>query len=561
MQKLLTLLLILQASLQAAAQHSAYLDINNVKACFTPAGDLFRDSAGAHFEVPKGSGINALGGSSMWIGGYDPNHVLHLAAQTFKSNGSDFFAGPMLDSIAYSATTDSQWNRVWKINKSMIDSFRLNLYPTFPAAILNWPAQGNPAQGSAQFLAPFFDTNGDGIYDPSSGDYPCIRGDQAIFFIYNDSRNLHTASKASRMGIEIHGMAYAYKESSDSALNNTIFINYQVINRSANTYKNTYVGNWSDQGLGNKNDDFTGCDVRRSMYYAYNGFSCDSSGAAGSGTYGCSPPAQAVALIQGPLADPFDGIDNNHNGIIDEPGETFVMSNYTAYNNTTNPINGVMTTAADYYNYMSGKWRDGSAINYGGNGIGGGTACTYMFPGNSDSTGWGTHKVPQLPWSEGSAGSIPGQRFSVGSFGPFTLSAGGEICLDFVYVWGRQSGNNMASVEKTAKIVDSVKVFYASNNLRDCSCHATQITAVPEHLMKTGLDIYPNPVNKILYLRLEEEIRYGTVEITDLSGRLISQGEIHNKNTNIDLEYLPKGLYILKVKDGSRIFFRKFIKQ
>ena len=35
-------------------------------------------------------------------------------------------------------------------------------------------------------LAPFVDQKGDGIYDPTEGDYPDIEGDQAIWWVMND---------------------------------------------------------------------------------------------------------------------------------------------------------------------------------------------------------------------------------------------------------------------------------------------------------------------------------------------------------------------------------------
>jgi len=38
-------------------------------------------------------------------------------------------------------------------------------------------------------------------------------------------------------------------------------------------------------------------------------------------TYGISPPMLSSVILNGPLAEPTDGIDNNNNGITDEGGE------------------------------------------------------------------------------------------------------------------------------------------------------------------------------------------------------------------------------------------------
>lgn len=65
--------------------------------------------------------------------------------------------------------------------------------------------------GQAAQLADFVDINSDGIYNPSSGDYPCIKGDQAVFMIFNDDRNVHGETGGQKMRFEFHAMLYAYK--------------------------------------------------------------------------------------------------------------------------------------------------------------------------------------------------------------------------------------------------------------------------------------------------------------------------------------------------------------
>jgi hypothetical protein len=45
-------------------------------------------------------------------------------------------------------------------------------------------------------------------------------------------------------------MAYAFNNSIDSALNNTIFINYRIYNRSQNNYDSLYIGSFTDFDIG-----------------------------------------------------------------------------------------------------------------------------------------------------------------------------------------------------------------------------------------------------------------------------------------------------------------------
>ena len=179
----------------ANAQTSADLDINNIKARINSGGDLFWDFNSAKFEAPKGSGINSIFAGNLWIAGVDAGNQVHAACQTYRQNGVDFWPGPMdtinvsCPSAVYSSPT---WNRVWKVNKTTVDSFVLGLFGTnIPLSISSWPGNGDANYNQAKKLAPFYDVNNDGIYNPTQGDYPLIQGDQAIYFIYNDVASGH----------------------------------------------------------------------------------------------------------------------------------------------------------------------------------------------------------------------------------------------------------------------------------------------------------------------------------------------------------------------------------
>jgi hypothetical protein len=61
------------------------------------------------------------------------------------------------------------------------------------------------------------------LYNPADGDYPEIRGDEAVYAIMNDkSRD----TMGFGMGIEIHLMVYQYLDG--TFLDNTTFLNYRV---------------------------------------------------------------------------------------------------------------------------------------------------------------------------------------------------------------------------------------------------------------------------------------------------------------------------------------------
>lgn len=563
---LLLLMLALSAAAAPATAQSAQLDANNVSARINAAGDLFWDFTNARFEVPKGSGKHTLFAGNLWIGGIDAGSQLHLAAQTYRQTGTDFFQGPI--STAYSATYDSQWNKVWKIDKSTIDNFRLwwqnpSAYPGYivPSIIIDWPAHGNPANNEATYLAPFVDNNMDGQYNYQDGDFPCIKGDQAVYFLFNDQRNTHGETGGLPLGIEVHGMAYSFNNPSDTALYHTIFINYKIINRTTDTYSNTYVGMWTDLDIGDYLDDYIGADVMGSAYYGYNGDANDGTG--GSGTYGANPPAQAVVFLKGPLADPNDGIDNDRDGIIDEPGETHVMSKFMAYNNDFS-VTGNPQTTAGFYNYLTGTWLDGTPLTYGGNGYNtGGVNADMMYPGSSDPNGWSTNGSPQSPWDETSAGNSPGDRRGLGASGPFTFEPGEMLCLDYAFVYARPlSGGQTAAIPILQNRIDYIQGLYDST-LSNCGCVVTPLPAgFNEQALSENIDIYPNPATDMIHVDLGNIPGTRNYIITDVVGRQVKTGILNGNSLNvIALSDLSKGAYIIKISGENTLTVRRITRQ
>jgi hypothetical protein len=545
-------------SLPCAAQPWAFttLDINQAKAGVNSNGDLFWNYSAAQFEVPQDSGTHTIGASAIWIGGLDAGGQLHLAAQTYRQTGNDFYPGPIMTS--YSAATDAQWNQLWKINKTTIDTFLLwranpANFPGYviPSEIATWPGNGDVQQGQAALLAPFIDVNGDGVYAPNSGDYPCIKGDQAVFFIFNDARNIHTETGGIPLGIEVHGMVYGYS-APGSWLDTTVFLNYKIYNRGIAMYSDVYLGQYTDFDIGTSFDDYAGCDVARSMMYGYNGDAVDGPGA---GSYGVNAPAQGVVFLRGPEADTADLVDNNRNGTVDEAGESIEMSHFIAFNNdftqTGNPEN-----TTHFYNYLNAMWKDGSPLTYGGNGYGGATPGDFMYPGNSDPMGWGTG-FPQASWEEVSSGNIPGDRRAVGASGPFTLSAGEASCIDYAYVYGRGTNGPSSSIAPMQIAADSARSFYLSNN--PCTCDENPL-AVSEP-QSSAIGIYPNPATDNINIICGDNATGSTVEIMDVNGNVVKTTTVLSGNSVlISTSDLAAGVYFVRVNKDASVLTGRFIK-
>ncbi len=463
----------------------ADLDINNVRCPIFINGDMWWDLVGnAEYEVPFGSGKHSLFSGAIWIGGKDASQNLRVAAQTYRQSGSDFWPGP-LDTTNATIGNDVciAYDKHWKITLSEVKDFvayyasvgNVDDYPV-PEVIKTWPAIGNDSVlNQGRYLAPFFDYNMDGKYTYQEGDYPkfnlssvaeCgefLLGDQTIWWVFNDAGNIHSETESPfNIGVEIQAQAFGFNTNDE--INNMTFYKYKIINRSSLQLNDTYFGSWIDPDLGNYLDDYVGCDVKRGFGYCYNG-DADDDGALG---YGLNPPAVGIDFFEGPLADAGDGKDNNRNNIIDEAGEQIIMSKFVYYNNDFSDI-GNPSSATHYYDYLRGVWKDGTKLVYGGDGhlTAGADTCDFMFPGDTDPTGWGTNGVTGLfPWSEvqtTSTGGInnPNDRRFLQSAGSFTLRPGAVNFITTGAVWARtSSGGPLASVKLVRLADDKAQILF-----------------------------------------------------------------------------------------------------
>jgi hypothetical protein len=475
---------------------TTYLELNNVRAMVHTAGNLWQvpNQNYTQYEIPKNSGIMALFTAALWLGGTDVNNQLKLAALRYRQ-GQDYWTGPLSQVFAETSYENcAKYDRHFVTTQDMIREFNAwyeagvqdaengtntqsELFPDYkvPEIIQNWPAHGDVTQGQAYYLAPFFDYNEDGEYDWQDGDYPwydikrtkeckidreiSLYGDVNFWWVMNDKGNIHTESGGDPIGMEIRAQAFAF--ASNDEVNNMTFYNYELINRGTQTLYNTYFGFFTDGALGNPFDDYVGCDVNRGLGYYYNGDNYDEENSGFRG-YGSSPPAVGVDFFEGPYQD-NDGEDNAFgigvnealngigygDGVIDN--ERFGMRRFLYYSNTTNGANPNQTdpiTASDFYNYLRGRWKDGSPFYYGGSGhISDSEAnpdmpCDFMFPGDTDPLGWGTGGNPQAPWTEVTANNPPNDKRFVQSAGPFILMPGAVNNITVGVCWARSNGGD-----------------------------------------------------------------------------------------------------------------------
>ena len=354
-------------------QGSAELNINNVRARINTSGNMWYDGSTARYFVPKDGNSTAMYCAALWGGGTDANDQLRVAALRFGQDGDDFWPGPL--TVDKNASVDKsvceKWDKHFSITKAEVEYFVAGIEKDAAGnvisvdasrateAIKTWPAHGDVSKNQSKFLAPFYDQNGNGVYEWEMGDYPyydlsgelcpakikanlpagsvytptptfesntsnpnygtggaleakggllvdqVLKGDQTIWWVFNDKGNAHTESKSENpIGLEIRAQAFAFTMSDE--INNMTFYSYEIINRSTFVLTNTYFSQWVDPDLGYAQDDYVGCDVERGLGYCYNGKATDGPG---TGAYSGNPPAIGIDFFQGPYMDP-DGRDN-----------------------------------------------------------------------------------------------------------------------------------------------------------------------------------------------------------------------------------------------------------
>ncbi len=71
----------------------------------------------------------------------------------------------------------------------------------------------------------------------------------------------------------------------------------------------------------------------------------------------------------------------------------------------------------------------------------------------------------------------------------------------------------------------------------------------------------PNPTADILNLQvIDNELIKSKISIFSLEGKLLKEQDLHDKNSTIDLDFLPKGMYLLQAVNQGKIILKKFIK-
>jgi hypothetical protein len=80
--------------------------------------------------------------------------------------------------------------------------------------------------------------------------------------------------------------------------------------------------------------------------------------------------------------------------------------------------------------------------------------------------------------------------------------------------------------------------------------------------MKQEIDVFTNSSNSILIINLlKVPVRNCCMNMYNISGKLIKQVKIYEKNTSIKIDSLPPGSYLLIFNLGRKIKAIRFLKE
>jgi hypothetical protein len=505
------------------------LDFNDVNLKVSNVGIMFLKMSWnqGYYKVPKGGDNSVIYGSAFWFGGIDQDSNVRVTADRYGQNNA-FFPGPSSSTNEYNSTIyqDAYEKSIWKVSKSEI-AFHINNFsePWYqaPDGIADWPGNGLTQVGIAQNLAPFVDVNNDGIYNPNDGDYPCIRGDQAVYIILNDSRALTDPSTPpnSVLDMEYHIMLYQYGAS--DYIDQTTFIHLRAINRSSNTYTNFKSALFVDGDIGFAFDDYAGCDTNYNVGYTYNATNFDQGGSGAPG-YGDNPPAMGAVCL-------------NHK-----------MEYFGYYQNgsPSSPITDPMSNQ-EYWNYMNGYWKDGTPWYYGGNGYPDTNNYTvaptkYMYPGNP---------LTQTGWSERNIDSNGLQNPDNEDRRMLLVSESQDIAPDQILEYDyailfSDDGNHLEDALNIVDLAEQAKTYY-DDNINQTPCNQG-IASVEKYGKNNLLHVFPNPsVNEITIAWDEKNV--SALQILNSQGQTMQQMNLNGKTQQVklDVSNFTGGIYFVKI--------------
>jgi hypothetical protein len=368
--------------------------------------------------------------------------------------------------------------------------------------------------------APYTDVNHNGLYEPAI-DIPGVQDAASTIFmcITDADSTLHMHSGPFINGgtnplySEIHLTAWAYTE---QPFEDMQFVKYEIINKGNLPWTNTFFTIIAETEIGDKRDDYVGCDTIRKLGFCYNGTNIDS-------IYGINPPAVGFVFLK---------------GMTDKSVSSKSDLGLTSFCNIRGLPNPYVTCEVDsYYPYLfirgfkndSSSWLDVTQP-FNGNHFKRTKLCYYGDP--ESNSGWTElkGKINNCDRGLNDTGTIvspnlPGYREIVMSSGSENLTVNaGDTQTVYLCQLIAKGTSNLNSVTKLKKLTDRAQYFYNMN-------FGITINTVISKNLPDAYSLsqnYPNPFNPNTTIKFtippnvtEQTINVELV-VSDVTGKIVA---------------------------------------
>jgi hypothetical protein len=261
---------------------------------------------------------------------------------------------------------------------------------------------------------------------------------------------------------------------------------------------------------------------------------------------------------------------NTQNGILLKSGDDIIKSmqqytvskpdisglkDYYCYKDTVNIIAASLNTV---------HWQDGQQAVYIGD--------TLKIPGITQS---GTYKVYAIDQDECKSESedilldvkrviadfnMSNDQIYIGEKVSFTNSTSGAL----TYLWSFGDNSHDVYDKDTEHFYYTSETYevnlksYYDNNCVDSIKKEVTVLSVTDH-DDMNIKIYPNPVENILYIKFDKEVK-GLLGIYTTKGEKVIEKHVYSKNETINLRGIERGVYFMRLTIDAKTEVYKIIK-
>ncbi len=511
------------AILPVFMQHE-YIASNEVKMWIGHYGESSHDpyTNGQGFFWPGGENavIGAIYHDGLVWGG-KVNGQVRVGGNTYRTG---LLPGNILPDGTRADSGDYQF-QVWKLKKDWQSVQNEIEKSRYKYNYNNWPVS---------IGAPWVDENRDGVYTAGI-DHTLYYGDETLFYVTNDldTNTARFLYGSDPLGLEVQCLTFA--KDTTTGLKDAVFKKYKLINKSSSTITEMYLAYWTDDDLGDANDDFVGVDTSLNLGYTWNGDDADQ-------LYGTPPPSVGHMIIQGPIieassADSARFGESWKKGYKNLPATSFVF--YLGASSVYKDADlGDYQGTLEMYNNMRGLLWDGSSVIDPNNG----RPVKFTLSGDP---------LSETGWYEGNGwpnGPYPGDRRFLISSGPFNMAPGDTQEIG-IAIFMAKGSDNIQSISALREKVPVLQDYYNGELVKELK-YSVPLPITDYYLSQN----YPNPFNSttnINYTLPQKSVV--TIKIYDILGREVSvihQGEQvpwHYK-VSFNASALASGVYLYRIE-------------